>query len=195
MWNSTFFVHEGRSGVRLPPLVGCTCTRLIRRVFIWGACVWRHGCHGGCIDVDVAVHDTRRWGWGCCVVSFPTQGHEAPIRDMCWSHDESWLLSADITGCIRMWRKNLKMLKDFAQVEQPVNAIHWAPTDTKFVTATDDSVLLIWDFATQRKEMELKGVWQLTMCHMPHFCYCYCCCYCHMCYQIVRGRWSDGWKK
>ena len=76
---------------------------------------------------------------------------------MCWSHNEVWLLSGDVTGVVRSWRPNLKMMKDVARLDHPVNMLEWAPTDTKFVTATEDSVLKVWDFATQRSERDLKG--------------------------------------
>jgi len=86
------------------------------------------------------------------------QGHDAPIRDMVWSKDEVWLLSADVEGVVRSWRPNLKLMKDVARLKDPINAIDWAPSDLKFVTASDDSVLRVWDFATARCEKELKGM-------------------------------------
>lgn len=77
---------------------------------------------------------------------------------MAWSYDEQWMITADVDGIVRSWRPNLKLMKDVARHEQGVTCLDWAPTDMKFVTACDDALLRVWDFASGACEVELKGM-------------------------------------
>ena len=40
---------------------------------------------------------------------------------------------------------------------QAVRGIAWAPSDLKFVTASDDTFVKVWDFLQCRPETTLKG--------------------------------------
>ena len=86
-----------------------------------------------------------------------TQAHEVPIRTMLWSRNENWMLSADQSGYIKYWQSNMNNVKMFEAHKDPVRSISFCPTDTKFVTGSDDGTARVWDFLRCHCENILRG--------------------------------------
>lgn len=76
------------------------------------------------------------------------------------------MLSADQDGIVKYWNPQFNNVKQFqAHRDFPVRDIAFAPTDSKFVTASDDSTLKVWDFASATEHSELKGHgWDVKTC-------------------------------
>lgn len=86
------------------------------------------------------------------------QAHDSAIRAAAFSHNEDWLISADHTGVVQYWQINFNCVKAIqAHDETPIRDLAFSPGDTKFVTASDDSILKIFDFAEGVEESVLKG--------------------------------------
>lgn len=105
--------------------------------------------------------------WGGTAFNFVTilQAHDQAVRCLTWSNDDDWLVSADQIGKIGYWKSTMANFKMFTAHDHPVRCLSFAPTDLKFASGADDSLLKIWDFATQRMERELKGHnWDVRAC-------------------------------
>ena len=64
------------------------------------------------------------------------------IRGVAYTHTDDWLLSADQTGIIKYWQTNFNNVKEIqAHDQQAIRGLAIAPTDSKFVTASDDQTL------------------------------------------------------
>ena len=60
--------------------------------------------------------------------------HEAPIRAMQWTHDGSWLISGDESGCIKYFKNTLNNVKDIRSAHN--EAARHNPTHTPAPTTT-----------------------------------------------------------
>src|ERR1700760_2578966 len=85
------------------------------------------------------------------------QAHNVAIRAACYSHSEEWLISADQEGVVKYWQPNFNPLKEIQAHTEPIRGIAFSPTDAKFVTASDDASLKIFDFAEGEEERVLTG--------------------------------------
>ncbi|GAM87317.1 hypothetical protein ANO11243_053400 [Dothideomycetidae sp. 11243] len=85
------------------------------------------------------------------------QAHEIAIRAATWSHTGDWLVSADQKGIVKYWQPNFNNVKYVQAHDEAVRDVSFAPTDTKFVTASDDATLKIFDFAAGEEETVLTG--------------------------------------
>ncbi|KAJ2576436.1 WD repeat-containing protein 33 [Coemansia sp. RSA 1807] len=86
--------------------------------------------------------------------------HDTAIHAMKWSHDSQWLISSDHEGVIKYWQPNLNNLKAFQGHKYPVRDLRmcsFSPSDLKFVSASDDHQLKIWDFRRLKEDMQLSG--------------------------------------
>jgi polyadenylation factor subunit 2 len=97
--------------------------------------------------------------WNGMGFNFETimQAHEAAIRCVEYTHTDDWLLSADQTGVVKYWQTNFNNVKEIQAHPEAVRGLAIAPTDTKFVTCADDTMLKIWDFASSTEESTLTG--------------------------------------
>lgn len=85
------------------------------------------------------------------------QAHDVAIRALSYSHSDDWLLSADHDGLIKYWQPNFNNVKVIQGHNDPIRDLAFSPNDTKFVTASDDSTLKIFDFAGGVEESTLSG--------------------------------------
>lgn len=66
-------------------------------------------------------------------------------------------MSADQDGVIKYWQPNFNNVKAIQAHEAPIRDLAFAPNDSKFVTASDDATLKIWDFSRGSEESTLTG--------------------------------------
>lgn len=85
------------------------------------------------------------------------QAHDPAIRALTYSHSDDWLVSADHEGIIKYWQPNFNNVESIRGHTDPIRDLAFSPTDTKFVTASDDSTLKIFDFAGGVAETTLTG--------------------------------------
>ena len=97
--------------------------------------------------------------WNGLTFNFETilQAHDSAVRAMEWSHAGSWLVSADQNGQIKYFQTNMNNLQAFVGHRDAIRGLSFAPDDQRFVTASDDSTLKIWQFDEAQEESELKG--------------------------------------
>lgn len=97
--------------------------------------------------------------WNGTGFNFETimQAHDSAIRALAYSHSDDWLLSADHDGTIKYWQPNFNNVENVRGHTDPIRDLAFAPTDIKFVTASDDSSLKIFDFASATSETTLSG--------------------------------------
>jgi polyadenylation factor subunit 2 len=78
---------------------------------------------------------------------------------MVYSHSEDWLVTADHGGNVKYHQPNFNTVTDIqnAHNDYPIRDLAFSPNDSKFVTASDDHTLKIFDFATARPESTLSG--------------------------------------
>lgn len=97
--------------------------------------------------------------WNGTGFNFETimQAHDCAIRSMKYSYNDDWLLSADQDGIVKYWQTNFNNVKEIQAHNDPVRDLAFAPTDVKFVTASDDASLKIFDFASGAEETTITG--------------------------------------
>ncbi|CAL5223055.1 g5512 [Coccomyxa viridis] len=85
------------------------------------------------------------------------QAHTAPIRSITYTHNDRWILSTDDSGLVRLWTPRLELAQDIRFHNDSVRKVALSPNDMKFVTASDDSTLKVWDFKSMKPERTLTG--------------------------------------
>ncbi|KAF2763569.1 WD40 repeat-like protein [Pseudovirgaria hyperparasitica] len=97
--------------------------------------------------------------WNGMGFNFETimQAHDAAILGADWSSSGEWLVSGDKAGVVKYWQPNFNNVKAIQAHNEPIRDMAFAPTDVKFVTASDDASLKIWDFAAGAEESTLTG--------------------------------------
>lgn len=70
-----------------------------------------------------------------CLLNWPTdlelaltfstrsQAHDSAVKVMVWSHNDSWMVTADQTGYVKYWQSNMNNVKMFQAHKEPVRAI------------------------------------------------------------------------
>ncbi|PIA17239.1 WD40 repeat-like protein, partial [Coemansia reversa NRRL 1564] len=102
--------------------------------------------------------------WSGLSFNFETimTAHDTPIHAMEWSHDTQWMISGGHDGIIKYWHPNLNNLNIIQGHKFPVRDLSFSPTDLKFVSASDDQQLKIWDFRRSKEENSLSGhTWEV----------------------------------
>ncbi|KAF2228906.1 WD40 repeat-like protein [Viridothelium virens] len=105
--------------------------------------------------------------WNGTAFNFETlqSAHQSPVRQMKYSHSDDWLLSADQDGNVKYFQTNLNNVKEIRAHDHAVRDLAFAPTDVKFVTASDDATLKVWDFAGGVEELTISGHnWDVKCC-------------------------------
>ncbi|KAI9747576.1 MAG: pre-mRNA cleavage and polyadenylation factor (CPF) complex subunit [Candelina submexicana] len=97
--------------------------------------------------------------WHGMAFNFETlmQAHDSAVRAASYSHSDDWLISADHLGIVKYWQPNFNNVKVIEAHNDPIRDLAFSPNDTKFVTASDDSHLKIFDFAGGVEELILEG--------------------------------------
>ena len=86
------------------------------------------------------------------------QAHYGAVRAAAWSHSEEWLISSDSNGIVKYWQPNFNNVKQIDKLHSDdIRDLAFSPNDSKFVTACDDAVLKIVDFASSLPESSLTG--------------------------------------
>ena len=92
--------------------------------------------------------------WNGTGFNFETimQAHDTAVRAVVYSHNDEWLLSSDQEGVVKYWQTNFNNVKEIKAHDGPVRDLAFAPTDSKFVTASDDNTMKIYDFASSAEQ-------------------------------------------
>eukprot|EP00200_Dunaliella_tertiolecta_P011847 CAMPEP_0202375406 /NCGR_PEP_ID=MMETSP1127-20130417/6090_1 /ASSEMBLY_ACC=CAM_ASM_000462 /TAXON_ID=3047 /ORGANISM="Dunaliella tertiolecta, Strain CCMP1320" /LENGTH=521 /DNA_ID=CAMNT_0048972873 /DNA_START=382 /DNA_END=1947 /DNA_ORIENTATION=- len=113
-------------------------------------------CMTGATSGEFTVWDGRTFNWESVL-----QAHEAPVRCMQYTHNEHIIISSDDNGRIKLWngRKDnfLDPLHVISAHREPCRSISIAPTDRKFVSASDDSTIKVHDFVKGGVETTMMG--------------------------------------
>ena len=83
--------------------------------------------------------------------------HDFPMRSMCWSRSEEFLVTSDDSGVLKYWTPTMNNAKAFQAHSSAIREISFGLTDAKFVTCSDDKNLKIWDFERVVCETTLSG--------------------------------------
>ena len=83
-----------------------------------------------------------------------------------WSHSHDWLISGGQKGDIKYWRPNFNNVETIDDAHhEAVRSLAWAPSDAKFLSASDDTTLKIFDFAARVPDTTLTGHnWDVKAC-------------------------------
>jgi polyadenylation factor subunit 2 len=97
-----------------------------------------------------------------CGISFGFElimsAHDTSFRSMAWSHNRNYLLTCDAGGNIKYWSPSIAPVQSIdSHNAQPIHALSFSPSDTKFVSCGDDATVRIWDWATHSEERILEG--------------------------------------
>lgn len=97
--------------------------------------------------------------WNGLTFNFETilQAHDAAVRAMVWSRNDSWMVTGDHSGYVKYWQSNMNNVKMFQAHKEAVRAISFCPTDNKFATCSDDGTVRVWDFMRCHEERILRG--------------------------------------
>lgn len=87
--------------------------------------------------------------WNGLTFNFETlfTAHTTAIRAMEWSHNANWMITSDDDGYVMFWQPNMNSVKKLRAHKNAVRGLSFAPTDLKFVTASDDATMKVMDFA------------------------------------------------
>ena len=105
--------------------------------------------------------------WNSLTFNFETiqQAHESSIKIMKWSHNDNFLLIGDQSGIIKYFQQSLNNIKVIKASEEPIRGIGFSPSDSKFVSGSDDKTVKIFDFASGVEECSLQGHgWDVKTC-------------------------------
>lgn len=96
------------------------------------------------------VHNGEFMLWNGMSFNFETVTAmgSSSLRTAEWSHNQLWLISANDEGMVFYLQPTLNLTHSFKAHDSPIRDLAWSPTDTKFVSASDDNTLKIWDFTT-----------------------------------------------
>ncbi|KAK6374317.1 pre-mRNA cleavage and polyadenylation factor (CPF) complex subunit [Lithohypha guttulata] len=104
------------------------------------------------------VHNGEFMLWNGMSFNFETVTAmgSSSLRTAEWSHKQDWLVAANDEGSVFYLQPTLNMTHQFKAHDSPIRDVAFSPTDTKFVTASDDNSLKIWDFTSSTNESTYK---------------------------------------
>ena len=100
------------------------------------------------------VHNGEFMLWNGMSFNFETVTAmgSSSLRTAEWSNKQDWLVAANDEGTVFYLQPTLNLTHQFKAHESPIRDVAFSPTDTKFVTASDDNTLKIWDFTSSMNE-------------------------------------------
>eukprot|EP00931_Biecheleriopsis_adriatica_P075456 TRINITY_DN4930_c0_g1_i1.p1 TRINITY_DN4930_c0_g1~~TRINITY_DN4930_c0_g1_i1.p1 ORF type:complete len:571 (+),score=142.20 TRINITY_DN4930_c0_g1_i1:87-1799(+) len=98
------------------------------------------------------------------------QAHNAGIKAMSWTPDESVMVSGDQLGMIKFWDQYIYNFQTFQGHKESICDIAIAPTGAKFCSCADDSHAKVWDLKTGEEERAFTGHgWDVKCCSWHPF--------------------------
>lgn len=113
------------------------------------------------------VHNGEFMLWNGMSFNFETVTAmgSSSLRAAEWSNRKDWLVAANDEGTVYYLQPTLNNPHQFKGHDAPIRDIAFAPSDTKFVTASDDNTLKIWDFTSSTEESIFKDHgWDVKAC-------------------------------
>ncbi|EXJ89130.1 hypothetical protein A1O3_02194 [Capronia epimyces CBS 606.96] len=113
------------------------------------------------------VHNGEFMLWNGMSFNFETVTAmgSSSLRAAEWSNRKDWLVAANDEGTVYYLQPTLNNPHQFKGHDAPIRDIAFAPSDTKFVTASDDNTLKIWDFTSSTNESTFKEHgWDVKAC-------------------------------
>ncbi|KAJ9608307.1 pre-mRNA cleavage and polyadenylation factor (CPF) complex subunit [Cladophialophora chaetospira] len=113
------------------------------------------------------VHNGEFMLWNGMSFNFETVTAmgSSSLRAAEWSNRKDWLVAANDEGTVYYLQPTLNNPHQFKGHDAPIRDIAFAPSDTKFVTASDDNTLKIWDFTSSTNESTFKDHgWDVKAC-------------------------------
>ncbi|KAL1977295.1 hypothetical protein VTN31DRAFT_154 [Thermomyces dupontii] len=91
---------------------------------------------------------------------------QAGVTAAAWSHSHDWLISGGQKGDVKYWRPNFNNVETVDEAHHDaVRDLAWGPADTKFLSASDDTTLKIFDFTARACDTVLSGHnWDVKSC-------------------------------
>ena len=98
------------------------------------------------------VHNGEFMLWNGMSFNFETVTAmgSSSLRTAEWSNRKDWLVAANDEGTVYYLQPTLNNPHQFKGHDAPIRDLAFAPTDSKFVTASDDNTLKIWDFTSSQ---------------------------------------------
>ena len=113
------------------------------------------------------VHNGEFMLWNGMSFNFETVTAmgSSSLRAAEWSNRKEWLVAANDEGIVYYLQPTLNNPHQFKAHDAPIRDLAFAPTDTKFVTASDDNTLKIWDFTSSTNESTFsEHGWDVKAC-------------------------------
>jgi polyadenylation factor subunit 2 len=113
------------------------------------------------------VHNGEFMLWNGMSFNFETVTAmgSSSLRAAEWSNRKDWLVAANDEGTIYYLQPTLNNTVQFKGHDAPIRDLAFSPTDSKFVTASDDNTLKIWDFTAQTSESTFtEHGWDVKAC-------------------------------
>ena len=113
------------------------------------------------------VHNGEFMLWNGMSFNFETVTAmgSSSLRAAEWSNRKDWLVAANDEGTVYYLQPTLNNPHQFKGHDAPIRDIAFSPSDAKFVTASDDNTLKIWDFTSSTNESTFKDHgWDVKAC-------------------------------
>lgn len=113
------------------------------------------------------VHNGEFMLWNGMSFNFETVTAmgSSSLRAAEWSNRKDWLVAANDEGTIYYLQTTLNNPHQFKGHDAPIRDLAFSPTDVKFVTASDDNTLKIWDFTSSTNESTFSDHgWDVKAC-------------------------------
>ena len=113
------------------------------------------------------VHNGEFMLWNGMSFNFETVTAmgSSSLRAAEWSNRKDWLVAANDEGTVYYLQPTLNNPHQFKAHDAPIRDLAFSPSDTKFVTASDDNTLKIWDFTSSTNESTFSDHgWDVKAC-------------------------------
>ena len=113
------------------------------------------------------VHNGEFMLWNGMSFNFETVTAmgSSSLRAAEWSNRKDWLIAANDEGTVYYLQPTLNNPHQFKAHDAPIRDLAFAPSDSKFVTASDDNTLKIWDFTSSTNESTFsEHGWDVKAC-------------------------------